>query len=96
MNMSEAHTGGGCRGASRADSGSAAGLSAADWLGLAAAPTFAIAALLTVVHGGGQPDAICPASGSPLNGMAPMYLLMSAFHSAPWLKLMSSRASGAR
>jgi hypothetical protein len=23
----------------------------------------------------------------PLNGMVPMYLLMSAFHLAPWLKL---------
>jgi hypothetical protein len=27
--------------------------------------------------------------------MVPMYLLMSAFHSAPWLKLVSSRRSGA-
>jgi hypothetical protein len=28
----------------------------------------------------------------PLSGMALMYLLMSAFHSAPWLKLMSGRS----
>jgi hypothetical protein len=28
--------------------------------------------------------------------MVPMYLLMTAFHSAPWLKLISGRRSGAR
>jgi len=27
-----------------------------------------------------------------LGGMVPMYLLMSAFHSAPWLKLIAGRA----
>jgi hypothetical protein len=65
---------------------------AADWLCLAAAPTFAIMALLTVL-GGGPPDMLCPAAqdASLLSGMVPMYLLMSAFHSAPWLKLISSR-----
>ena len=65
---------------------------AADWLGLAAAPTFAIMALLTVL-GGSPPDMLCSAAqdASPLSGMVPMYLLMSAFHSAPWLKLISSR-----
>ena len=62
---------------------------AADWLCLAPAPTFAIMALLTGVHGAGPTDMLCPAS--PLSGMLPMYLLMSAFHSAPWLKLISSR-----
>jgi hypothetical protein len=71
-------------------SGNAAARSAADWLGLAAAPTFAIMALLTAVLGGGQPDILCSAA-SPLSGMIPMYLLMSVFHSAPWLKLVSSR-----
>ena len=30
------------------------------------------------------------ARASPLSGMVPMYLLMSAFHSAPWLKLISA------
>ena len=29
---------------------------------------------------------------SPLSGMATMYLLMSAFHAAPWLKLIRGRA----
>ena len=67
----------------------AAGLGAADWLGLAAAPTFALMALLTYVLGG-DADMMCSAaqSVSPLSGMVPMYLLMSAFHSAPWLKLI--------
>jgi hypothetical protein len=69
----------------------------ADYLCLAAAPTFAIMALLTGVHGGGAPDMLCSTAhdASLLNGMVPMYLLMSAFHSAPWLKLISGRRSGA-
>jgi len=81
-----------------ARSGDAAALGAADWLCLAGAPTFAIMALLTGVLSGGPPDMICSAAqdASPLSGMIPMYLLMSAFHSAPWLKLVSSRRSGAR
>ena len=63
----------------------AAALGAADWLCLAAAPTFAIMALLTGVLGGGPPDMLCSAAqdASPLSGMVPMYVLMSAFHSAP-------------
>jgi hypothetical protein len=69
---------------------------AAGWLSLAAAPTFAIMALLTAL--GGSPDVLCSAAqgASPLSGMVPMYVLMSAFHSAPWLKLISGRQSGAR
>ena len=80
----------------RYESGGAAALGAADWLCLAAAPTFAVMALLTVVLGGGAPDMLCAAAqdASPLSGMAPMYVLMSAFHSAPWLKLISRRRSG--
>ena len=82
----------------RAGSGNAAALGAADRLCLAAAPTFAIMALLTGVLADGPPDPLCSAAqdASPLSGMVPMYLLMSAFHSAPWLKLVSSRRSGAR
>jgi hypothetical protein len=65
-------------------------------LSLAAAPIFAMMALLTGVLGGGPVDALCSVAGaSPLSGMVPMYLLMSAFHLAPWLKLISSRRSGA-
>jgi hypothetical protein len=57
-----------------------------------------IMALLTGVLGGGRPDVLCSAAhdASLLTGMVPMYLLMSAFHAAPWLKLISSRRSGAR
>src|SRR5262245_10011824 len=64
--------------------GNAAALGATDWLSLAAAPTFAIMALLAGVLGGGAPDVLCSAAhdASPLTGMVPMYLLMSAFHSA--------------
>jgi hypothetical protein len=33
---------------------------------------------------------LCAAAhGSPLAGMAPMYVLMSAFHPPSWLRLMS-------
>jgi hypothetical protein len=60
------------------------------WLTLAAAPTFAIMALLTAALGSGAPDILCSAmhGASPLGGMVPMYVLMSTFHSAPWLKLL--------
>jgi hypothetical protein len=62
-------------------------------LSLAAAPTFAIMALLAGVQDGGMPDMLCSAAhgASPLTGMVPMYVLMSAFHSAPWLSLITAR-----
>lgn len=60
------------------------------WLRLAATPTFAIMALLTGVIGAGPTHLMCSAEhGSTLSGMVPMYLLMSAFHSAPWWELLS-------
>ena len=67
---------------------------AADWLGLAAAPAFAMMALMTVCLGGGM-EPLCSAThlSSPLGGMVPMYSLMSAVHSAPWLRLIASRRS---
>ena len=66
---------------------------AAECLSFAAAPTFAIMALLTIVLGSSAPDILCSADqhASLLTGMVPMYLLMSAFHSAPWLRLISGR-----
>jgi hypothetical protein len=84
-------------GAVRSESGYAGAFHVAEWLGLAAAPTFAIMALLTAL-GGGQQDVFCAVMqhSSPLGGMVPMYLLMSTFHSAPWLKVISSRRKGAR
>jgi hypothetical protein len=88
--MSEAYCGGSAGGAIRQESGHAPALGAAGWLGLAAAPTFAIMALLTGA-GSGPPDLLCTADASPLSGMVPMYLLMTAFHSAPWLRLISGR-----
>jgi hypothetical protein len=71
---------------------------AADLVCLAAAPTFAVMALLASVFGGGPQDMICSAvqHASPLSGMVPMYVLMSAFHSAPWLKLISRCSSSRR
>ncbi|MCP3373478.1 hypothetical protein [Bradyrhizobium cajani] len=81
-------------GASR--DGVAAARHLASWLGLrlglAATPTFAIMAVLTAMIGDSPADMLCAAGhGSLLGGMVPMYLLMSAFHSAAWLKLISER-----
>lgn len=66
-------------------------LGAADCLSLAAAPVFAVMALLTAFAGNGPMDAICATvfGTSAFGGMTPMYLLMSAFHLAPWLRLIS-------
>ena len=71
-------------------------LRAADWLSLAAAPTFASMAAFTGILGGGAHEMLCSAmpDGSPFNGMALMYLLMSAFHVAPWLKFISRWRGG--
>ncbi len=75
----------------RAGSGHAAP-GVAKWLGLAAAPTFAIMALWNAFFTG-QPDMLCTAMQdlSPAGGMTIMYLLMSVFHLSPWLKLIRGR-----
>ncbi|MER9456257.1 MULTISPECIES: hypothetical protein [unclassified Mesorhizobium] len=59
---------------------------------LAVAPTFALIALLTCVFKG---DVLCMnGQGAwPLSGMVPMYLLMSAFHLAPWRRLRRQGAA---
>ena len=97
--VSDVHAGADVRAAIGHEGGDAASLRAAGWLGLAAAPTFALMALLTGVLGGGGPmDMLCSTvhRASPLNGMVLMYALMSAFHLAPWLKWIASRRRGIR
>ena len=56
-------------------------------LSLAAAPTFAVMALIAAT---GPADMLCGTMQGPfsLAGMVPMYALMSAFHLAPWLRLL--------
>ena len=95
--MSEVEAGGRARGAIPDESAEMAARGVAYGLGLAAAPTFAIMALLTAVLGGGPADMLCSGMQDawPLGGMVPMYVLMSAFHSSPWLKLMFGRRSRA-
>jgi hypothetical protein len=54
-------------------------------------------ALLAGVYGGDSHDMLCASihHASPLSGMTSMYILMSAFHSVPWLKLIPSRRPAA-
>ena len=92
--MSESRIGGRARDANFFEGRIAASLGPADWLSLAAAPAFAIMALLTSVLGSDMHSA--PHDASPLSGMVPMYVLMSLFHSAPWLKLITGRGGGSR
>lgn len=70
--------------------GSASAPGVSNWLGLAAAPTFALMALWTAATSG-PPDLFCTQHSPALGGMTAMYLLMSAFHAAPWLKLIAGR-----
>ena len=61
---------------------------ASNCLRLAAAPTFAVMALLTAVNGSPMEPFCSMAHQSwHLTGMMPMYWLMSIFHSPPWLNL---------
>lgn len=66
-------------------------LQAAEWLSLAAAPIFALMAILAGTSDNGAHLMQCTAAMdmSPLTGMLSMYALMSAFHLTPWLKLIS-------
>ncbi len=64
---------------------------AAEWLSFAASPTFAAMALLSSI-GGDPASVMCSAAAFlPVNGMALMYLLMSAFHVTPWLRALGGR-----
>jgi hypothetical protein len=79
-----------CAGRERRSTGAAQ--QAAGWLGLAAAPTFALMAGISAVHSPGM--AICSAASAmvPISDMALMYLLMGFFHLSPWLKLLAARS----
>ena len=58
------------------------------WLSLAAAPIFAVMALLAGLPGSGaMADRLCAAApdGWRWNAMVQMYLLMTAVHLRPWL-----------
>jgi hypothetical protein len=68
----------------------------ANWLALAATPAFSTMALITASHVGGHADVFCSAAhdSSPLGGMTLMYLLMSAFHAPPWVRLFGNRSAG--
>ena len=68
------------------------GFGLADWLCLAAAPTFMTMAVLTAVYGGQDMTCMSGSSTFMLSGMVPMYLLMAGFHLAPWLRLVVRRA----
>jgi hypothetical protein len=88
--MSEAYRANSAGARGHSGDGGAVARAAADWLSLAAAPTFVMMALMSVALGGGA-EPLCSAMqhGSLRSGMVPMYLLMGAFHSAPWLRLIA-------
>jgi hypothetical protein len=91
--VSETHASAGACHAVHHESRDAAARGVAERLALAAAPTFALMALLTGVLGGDPMDMPCSAAHGalPLNGMVLMYMLMSVFHGAPWLRWIAAR-----
>jgi hypothetical protein len=90
--MSEVHTSA-CVRRTIGGEGNEFAAGAINFLRLAAAPTFATMALLTAGLEVGPPDMLCSATqhAPHLNGMVVMYVLMGAFHSAPWLTLITRR-----
>lgn len=65
----------------------------AGWLGLAAAPTCGVMAVVQVAARPDSMGMLCmtAAHATPLTGMAAMYLLMGLFHAGPWMRLVRSR-----
>ena len=68
-------------------------MSISGWLTLAACPSFALMAIVSAEQGAGSDALLCGSlqSASPLSGMTVMYVLMSVFHAAPWLKFVGAR-----
>ena len=74
----------------------AAMINIVDGLALIASPIFAAMAVLTGMSGNSSAEMFCSAVHmSPLSGMATMYVLMSAFHAAPWIRLIRTRFADA-
>ena len=80
------------------DSGNVRG--AVSWLSLAAAPSFALMALVTglappapMMNCSAMSD-VAPSGILSLGGMVPMYLLMSLFHAVPWIRLLKAIRRG--
>jgi hypothetical protein len=69
-------------------------LGAVDWLSLAATPTFSLMAVVSATSGGAEMLCSSMQDLLPLSGMVVMYVLMSVFHLAPWLRLISSSTTG--
>ena len=96
--MSNACCGGDDRGrADRPEAEAPVALGLADRLALVAAPAFAIMALVSAMPGNSPTAMLCGgARSAPLGGMVVMYSLMSAFHAAPWLRLLTARLAPGR
>lgn len=63
----------------------------AAWPGLLATPVFAAMAVATYLTGATAMPMMGDADASLLTRMDTMYLLMSAIHLAPWLRLLAHR-----
>src|SRR5260370_11745923 len=87
--MSEAYGGGPTSGAIRYERDNGPARGAADWLSLAAAPTFAIMALLTAVVACAPGESLCVAAHDlPPSGLGPIFVLLLGLPFSPWLELL--------
>lgn len=60
-------------------------------LSLAAAPAFAVMAVVSAMPGDGS--MVCMQDAWSVNDMTTMYALMGVFHLAPWLNWLAAQAS---